>query len=127
MTCDETSTIHKAFNCNGILEQINLSCDDMYIIEDISTDKDFIQAMIDLKENDIIKYNLKISQFKTQLSQQESNSIQKDITLRCPYCKSANVKKISSMSKVGSVVIWGIFSAGKVSKNYHCNQCNSDF
>lgn len=45
----------------------------------------------------------------------------------CPYCQSTNVKKISGLSKAGSVALWGIFASGKVSKQWHCNSCGSDF
>ena len=48
-------------------------------------------------------------------------------TVECPYCHSKNTKKISGMSKAGSVAIWGIFSIGKVTKQWHCNNCKSDF
>lgn len=47
--------------------------------------------------------------------------------VKCPYCKSFNTKKISGMSKAGSVALFGIFAMGKVSKQWHCNNCNSDF
>ena len=63
----------------------------MYIIEDISTDKNFLQAMIDLKEKDIIEYNLKMSQFKAQLQQQKSSAPRKANTVRCPRCGSTNI------------------------------------
>lgn len=122
MTCDETATIHRAFNCNGILEQINISCDDMYIIEDISTDKNFIQAMIDLKEKDIIEYNLKMSQFKSQLEQRKSNKTQNDTTPRCPHCKSANIKPISELNRGASIAMWGVFSK-KINKSFECLNC----
>lgn len=48
-------------------------------------------------------------------------------TVECPYCHSTNTKKISGMSKAGSVALFGIFAAGKVSKQWHCNDCSSDF
>lgn len=44
----------------------------------------------------------------------------------CPYCKSTNTTKISGISKAGSVMMFGIFSQ-KVKKQWHCNNCNSDF
>ncbi len=47
--------------------------------------------------------------------------------IKCPYCHSTNTKKISALSKAGSVVLWGIFALGKTSKQWHCNNCNSDF
>jgi len=47
--------------------------------------------------------------------------------IECPYCHSKDTKKISSISKVGSVAIFGIFSVGKIAKQWHCNNCKSDF
>ena len=47
--------------------------------------------------------------------------------VECPYCHSKDTKKISGMSKVGSVALWGVFAGGKVSKQWHCNSCKSDF
>ena len=44
-----------------------------------------------------------------------------------PYCKSTDCKKISGLSKVGSVALWGIFALGKTTKQWHCNNCKSDF
>ena len=91
ITCDDAAVVHKAFNCNGVLKKVSISCNDMYIIEDISTDKNFLQAMIDLKEKDIIEYNLKMSQFKAQLQQQKSSAPRKANTVRCPRCGSTNI------------------------------------
>lgn len=48
-------------------------------------------------------------------------------SVKCPYCNSTNVRKISGMSKAGNVALWGIFAIGKVSKQWHCNSCKSDF
>ena len=47
--------------------------------------------------------------------------------VECPYCHSKNTRKISGMSKAGSVALFGIFSIGKVTKQWHCNDCKSDF
>lgn len=44
----------------------------------------------------------------------------------CPYCSSANTKKISGTSRVGSALMFGIFSK-KIGKQWHCNSCGSDF
>ena len=45
----------------------------------------------------------------------------------CPYCKSTNTKKISNTSKAMSVGLFGIFGMSKVNKQWHCNNCKSDF
>ncbi|WP_346683911.1 hypothetical protein [Anaerostipes butyraticus] len=47
--------------------------------------------------------------------------------VKCPYCGSKDVKKISGLSKAGSVAMFGVFAMGKVSKQWHCNNCKSNF
>lgn len=48
-------------------------------------------------------------------------------TITCPYCQSTNTSKISNMSKAGSVALFGVFAMGKVSKQWKCNNCKSEF
>lgn len=45
---------------------------------------------------------------------------------KCPTCGSHNINKISGLSKAGSVAMWGIFSR-KVHKQWHCNNCGSEW
>lgn len=45
---------------------------------------------------------------------------------KCPTCGSPNIKKISGLSKAGSVAMWGLFSR-KVHKQWHCNNCGSEW
>ena len=47
--------------------------------------------------------------------------------IKCPYCNSTNTRKITTASKVGKVALFGIFAIGKTSKEWHCNDCKSDF
>lgn len=47
--------------------------------------------------------------------------------ITCPYCQSTNTQKISGLSKAGSVALWGIFALGRTTKQWHCNNCKSDF
>ena len=97
-----------------------------FLEEPDNEETSFMQAMNDLKERDIIEYNLKLSQFKTQVEQQQSNKLQNDNTPKCPTCNSTNIKKISGLSKAGSVAMWGLLSR-KVHKQWHCNQCGSEW
>ena len=46
--------------------------------------------------------------------------------IRCPYCQSTNVNKISTAGRVVSVGLFGLGSS-KIGKQWHCNQCKSDF
>lgn len=114
--------IHKVNNCNGNLIKTSLSYDDFWLLCDISEDNDFLQAMIDLKEKDIIEYNLKMSQFKSQLAQQKSNKVQNDTTPRCPHCKSTNIKSISALNRGASIAMVGVFSK-KINKSFECKSC----
>ena len=45
----------------------------------------------------------------------------------CPTCQSTDLKKISGLSKVGSIAVWGVFAAGRTSKTWHCNHCGSEW
>lgn len=102
---------------------------DFDLIWDVSdSDRQFLEAMIELKKNDPIEYQLKISQFKANLKQQESSNVEEeDNTPHCPYCNSTNIKKITTGSKVAHTALFGIFSISRNSKQWHCNNCKSDF
>lgn len=69
-------------------ENLNITMGELIIIAKISTDKNFCQSIINLKENDIIEYQLKLSQFKTQLEQQKNNKTQSNDKIKCPKCGS---------------------------------------
>ena len=58
---------------------------------------------------------------------QEYDFLSPELSVECPYCHSTNTKKISKFSKAGNVALFGIFSIGKVTKQWHCNNCKSDF
>lgn len=47
--------------------------------------------------------------------------------IKCPYCQSTNVKKISKSSKLAHGITFGIFAASKLVNQWHCNNCKSDF
>lgn len=99
-------------------------------VKAISTDENFMKAMTELYEKDPIEYQLKLNQFKTQVKQQEQaqeSKKEEENTIHCPYCNSTNVKKITTPSKAVHTAIFGIFSMGRNSKQWHCNSCRSDF
>ena len=60
-------------------------------VKAVSTDENFMKAMTELYENDPIEYQLKISQFKANLQQQESSKIVEEgkskNQIHCPRCK----------------------------------------
>lgn len=46
--------------------------------------------------------------------------------VQCPYCKSMDTVKISMMSTMASTAMWGLNSK-KIGKQWHCNNCKSNF
>ena len=71
------------------------------LVKAISTDENFMKAMTELYENDPIEYQLKMSQFKANLKQQErSIPKEEDNRPKCPNCHSTNIQKISGTTMV---------------------------
>lgn len=46
--------------------------------------------------------------------------------IKCTYCGSTNVKKIGYINRGLSTYLWGLASK-KITKQWHCNNCGSDF
>lgn len=45
---------------------------------------------------------------------------------KCPICGSTDLSKVSSISKAGSVLMFGLLSQ-KVKKTWHCNNCKYEW
>lgn len=109
----------------GILEDSILTHDEFNLIEDVSdSDRQFLEAMIELKKKDPIEYQLKMSQFKANLKQQEQvqESRTEENKPRCPTCGSTNIERISLGKKAVGGALFGIFSSN-VRKSMHCKSC----
>lgn len=103
--------------------------DDFTILAKISDSTDFYDAMIKLHDDDIIEYELKMSQFRSQVEAQEAEAERKkveDSKPHCPYCNSTNLTKVSGTSRFASTLMFGIGSK-KVGKQWKCNNCKSYF
>lgn len=90
---------------------------DFETIREFSEDPKFVQAMIDLHDNDIIEYTTKINMIEQQI--QERQNANKP---HCPNCNSTNIKKISSSAKVAGALAFGLFSKTTKSQ-FKCNDC----
>lgn len=114
----------KCVYCNGELVELNIEKDDFNILYNISNDNNFLQAMIALKEKDLIEYQLKMAQFKMQIEQQEQikKTEKENSKPHCPHCHSTNIKSISGLNRAGSIALWGIFSK-KINKSFECLDC----
>lgn len=102
------------------LLEITLFCND---------DKDFVDAMIKLHEENIIDYQMKlreIAKINEQEIEEEYKKQEQANLPKCPYCQSTNLKKITGSDRFISVGLFGLASK-KVGKQWHCNNCKSDF
>lgn len=110
--------------CNNKLVDTLITENEFNLIEDVSdSDRQFLEAMIELKKNNPIEYQLKISQFKANLKQQESSKkVEEDNKVRCPNCHSTNVKAITGTERAMSIMGLGIFSK-KINKSFKCLNC----
>lgn len=106
----------------------------------------------DLKDFDLVKFFCpncnKISLFKIIFSQEgitgscckcdkwlvlkkDENYIPQQssthLTVTCPYCQSTDTKKITNTSKAVHTALFGMFAMSRNAKQWHCNNCNSDF
>ena len=70
------------------------------------------------------KIRKRINKFLSSSGSTQTAKLTSSVT--CPYCKSTNTKKISAVSRAGSIGLFGIFSK-KIGKEWHCNKCGSDF
>ena len=114
---------------NRMIEEMNIhpliNDDDAYAIYIVTHSTEIIDAMIELKQKDIIEYGLKLAQFKTQLEQQKSakEKVKTDNRLKCPTCGSAKVIRIPGLSKATWIALQGVYSIGKISKTFQCMNC----
>lgn len=102
-------------NCK--MEKVPISCDEYCIISRISRDINFLEAMIKLKETDIIEYESRMAQFRTQAAQQESGKAINDNKPKCPKCGS---KSIATTNR-GFSIITGFIGSG--SPRNVCQSC----
>ena len=107
--------------------ETNIDWDEFDIMKNISENPDFIFKMMELKKNDIIEYETKMSQFRNQIGEKEQQKKAQANTVTCPSCKSTNLSKISSAKKAAKVGLFGIFGAGDIGKTYKCNNCGVRF
>lgn len=77
-----------------------------------------VERLIKLKEEDPILLDTQV------YNQKEKRKRESDV--QCPYCGSNYTKKISVGRRLFSVGTFGLAS-GKVGKQWHCNNCKSDF
>lgn len=68
---------------------------------------------------------------KQQILKRQAKNLERmqkeNISVSCPYCKSTNTSKITVASKALHTAAFGVYSMSRNSKEWHCNNCKSDF
>ncbi len=105
--------------CGGEVDNTIMTTEEYNILTNIDSSVRFIESMIKLKEENIIDFNLKMSQFKanSQTEDQNTNNV-----LHCPTCGSTNIRKMGGVERGVSIAAFGIFSK-KINKTFKCGNC----
>lgn len=110
--------------CGSSLLHTTITAEEMFLIERVSKDKDFIKAMIQLKDDNIIEYKSRIAQWRNDAKragcygkeEQQKYNPQFNTTTKCPRCGNTTftpIKKKWSM--------WAGFATNQV--ELVCNNC----
>lgn len=127
--------------CNSIMQYIpeqfligkrgialNKELEQQFIDEYIKSSPEFDQYLFDHRDEDLFNRRMeneaKLAHGRAVLEGRDKGN---KFGIECPYCHATNVKKITNASKAVHTAVFGIFSLGRNSKQWHCNHCNSDF
>lgn len=109
------------YEINQMIEQMDInppiSKDDALTIYNVTHSTEIIDAMIELKQKDIIEYGLKLSQFKNQLEQKRQINQQEKNQVRCPKCGSTSI----TTGARGVNLTFGLLGASKTVNR--CGKC----
>ncbi len=126
------SSKEKCPDCNTEMIDCHCTNEESYRMIDNGTIKQWDQQMrekyvIGSPEFDEVLYNKRVQKEKAEADYFASYPRRpSEPKITCPYCKSTNTKKIGIVSRSVSAGLFGLGSK-KIGKQWHCNNCNSDF
>ena len=107
---------------------VNDDIEKQFIDKYIKPSPEFDQYLFDHREEILEKQS---AEFNAKMEHGRAVSEGKDkgnkFGIECPYCHATNIVKITIASKAAHTALFGIFSLSRNSKQWHCNNCNSDF
>lgn len=95
----------------------NIDLDEFCTIKKISENPDFIFKMMELKDNDIIEYETRMSQFRNQIGEKEQQKQIEANSVKCPKCGSTSVQSTTR----GFSIVTGF--VGSSSPRNVCQNC----
>lgn len=131
--CDKCKSVNfiSEKECKEIIEKINnanmiskkkLLKDPIYkMVYDsiINKPKDYFNACVTNNSNESNK------EFFDRINRHTINK-PNEHNIHCPYCNSSNVTKIGTVNRMVSTSMFGLASK-KIGKQWHCDNCKSDF
>lgn len=106
--------------CHLKLEDSSVTSDEYLVMYKVSDDIIFLEAMINLKDEDPIEYQLKLNQLKLQKEQMEAIEQKKQENsnkVMCPECGCTDI----GVANRGYSLIWGFLGSGKTMNV--CKKC----
>ena len=94
--------------CGSPAIYTNITAEEHFLIRRVSKDKDFLMAMLKLREDDIIEYKTKISQFRAQ-AKADGCYDKKETKPSCPKCGSTSLDTVNR----GFSLLTGFIGSGK--------------
>lgn len=124
----------KDINIIKIVNQILNSSDKKnfyyYIhINDENSSKQIVKKYCNCNDTELKSImDLYLQEYKNDPEIVQANAIAREWQNKpkCPYCKSSNIKKISTVSRLVSTTLFGLGSK-KLGKQFHCCDCGADF
>lgn len=105
---NQTPTKDVCGKCGSPLIHTPLTAEENFLIERVSKDRNFLLAMIDLKKNDIIEFETKISIYREQAKKDGCYGKPKNIAT-CPKCGSTSI----TAGQRGFSLLTGFIGSGK--------------
>lgn len=96
--------------CGAKLIHTQMTAEEEFLIRRTSEDKDFFMAMLKLRDDDIIEYQTKISQFRAQAKADGCYGKEEDKNKpKCPKCGSTSLATVNR----GFSLLTGFLGSGK--------------
>lgn len=98
-----------------------------FIDEYIKSSPEFDQYLFEHRDEDLakrrIEHEAKLAHGRAVMEGRDKGN---SYGVTCPYCKATNVRKIGIVGRSVSVGLFGLGSK-KIGKQWHCDNCGSDF
>lgn len=105
---------------------LNEDLKENFLNEYIKSSSEFDQHLYEEREKNVIQHAEDFEKYNSALNHGKAILEEKSRVPKCPTCGSANLKRISTTSKVMSVALFGLLST-KRSRTFHCNNCGYEW